>query len=142
MPITRIEVGALNIVASPHPPGVYREVLTAVADKEIELWGSDKAKITAFQEIGDRPHLLYGRVLVWAEIDKDGAWLNKPKNIEATPAEKAQIANALPEDFEPNFRSFYFIFNEKNHHLVLEYRNELGQHFGSKRAERMFSRLG
>jgi hypothetical protein len=112
MAVQKIEVAALNIVASPHPKGVYREILSAIANKEVTLWGSDRGKITEFQEMEDKPNLLYGRVLVWGEIDKDGKWLNENKNIEATPEEKQKIAKAIPEDYEPNFRSFYFVFIE------------------------------
>ncbi len=137
----RIEVGALNIVASPHPDGVYRQVLRQVANKEVPLWGSDRAKITEFQEMEDRPDLLYGRILVWSEIDPDGKWLNKVKNVEATVEEKKEIAEAIPQDYEPNFRSFYFLFVEGKHRLVFEVRNELGQHFAPSRAERLFERL-
>lgn len=137
----QLEVGALNIVASPHPPGVYRELLSAIANKEVQLWGSDRAKITHFQEFEDKPDLLYGRVLVWAEIDTEGKWINKKKNVEATPEEKQIIAEAIPEDYEPNFRSFSYIFVEKKHRLIIETRNELGQHLAPSRAERMFQRL-
>jgi Domain of unknown function (DUF4747) len=141
MATTKIEVGALNIVASPHPAGIYRRILTTIANKEVPLWGMDRAKITEFQEIEDKPNLLYGRVLVWGEIDKEGKWLNKNKNVEATPEEKRRIAEAIPEDYEPNFRSFYFIFIEDRHRLIFETRNDLGQHFAPSRAERMFQRL-
>ncbi|THD68436.1 MAG: DUF4747 family protein [Bradyrhizobium sp.] len=141
MAVQKIEVAALNIVASPHPKGVYREILSAIANKEVTLWGSDRGKITEFQEMEDKPNLLYGRVLVWGEIDKDGKWLNKNKNIEATPEEKQKIAKAIPEDYEPNFRSFYFVFIEDKHRLIFESKNELDQHFAPSRAERMFQRL-
>lgn len=141
MPTTQIEVAALNVVASPHPKGVYREILGSIANKEVTLWGSDRAKITEFLPMEDRQNLLYGRILVWGEIDKDGKWLNKTKNIEATPEEKQLIADSIPEDYEPNFRSFYAIFSEEKHRLVFETKNELGQHFAPSRAERMFQRL-
>jgi hypothetical protein len=137
----RIEVGALNIVASPHPPGVYRTILKAVADKEVHLWGSDMAKITEFREFDDDPDRLQGRILVWAEIDIDGKWLNKKKNVEATPDEKQVIAKAIPSDFEPNFRSFNYVFVESKHRMVVEFRNELGQQLGPSRAEKLFERL-
>jgi hypothetical protein len=136
-----IEVGALNITASPHPPGIYQQILSAVADKEVPVWGSDRAKITQPGPFEDHEDWLYGQILVWAEIDINGKWLNKAKNKEATPEEKKEVIEALPEDLEPNFRSFNFIFLEKKHRLVLEYRNELGQHFGPKRAEKFFQRL-
>jgi len=141
MAVPRIEVGAINIAASPHPEGVYRKAFEAVADKEIWVWGSDKAKITAPGPFEDKPNWLYGQILVWAEIDIDGKWLNKTKNKEATPEEKKKVAAALPRDLEPNFRSFNYIFVVDKHRLVLEYRNELGQHFGAKRAELFFTRL-
>jgi Domain of unknown function (DUF4747) len=141
MATQKIDVAALNIVASPHPPGIYRDVLALVANKEVTLWGSDRVKITEFQEMEDKPNLLYGRILVWGEIDKDGKWLNKNKNIEATPEEKRKIAKAIPEDYEPNFRSFYCVFIEDKHRLVFEARNELDQHFAPSRAERMFQLL-
>jgi hypothetical protein len=141
MAVQKVEVAALNIVASPHPKGVYRELLSAVANKEVTLWGSDRGKITEFQEMEGKPNQLYGRVLVWGEIDKEGKWLNKNKNIEATPEEKRKIAEAIPEDYEPNFRSFYFIFIEDKHRLMFEAKNELDQHFAPSRAERMFQRL-
>src|ERR1700678_1006218 len=139
--VPRIEVGALNIVAAPHPPAVYRQIFSAIADKEVHVWGSDMAKITELREFDDKPGQLYGRVLVWAEIDINGKWLNKAKNIEATPEEKKVIAEALPDDLEPNFHSFNCIFLEKRHLLIVEFRNELGQRFGPSRAEKMLKRL-
>src|SRR4051812_16407387 len=109
----KIQVGALNIAASPHPFGVYRRLLELAANVEVHLHGSDWGKITTVTPLEDRPELLTGRVVLWAHIDKDGKWLNKKKNIEATPIEKQSIV--LPPDFEPNFRSFYFAFNEPTH---------------------------
>lgn len=139
--LNTIEVGAINIVASPHPEGIYRKILKKVANKEVFLGGSDKGKITEVTEAEDNPNILFGRVLVWAEIDTEGHWLNKRKNTEATDREKQEIAAALPKDYEPNFRSFHFIFLEDKHRLIVEYRNELAQRFSPKRAELMFGRL-
>jgi hypothetical protein len=135
----RIEIGAVNIAASPHPSGIYRNLLNLAANVEIHLHGSDWGKITTVTPFEDRPGLLSGRVLLWAHIDKDGKWLNKKKNAEATPAEKKQIV--LPPDIEPNFRSFYFVFHEEKHRMVLEFKNELGQTFGPSRAQSFFSKL-
>lgn len=135
----RIEIGAINIAASPHPVGIYRRLLDLAANVEIHLHGSDWGKITTVTPFEDRPGLLSGRVLLWAHIDKDGKWLNKKKNTEATQAEKNSIV--LSPDIEPNFRSFYFVFHEEKHRLILEFRNELGQTFGPSRAERFFYKL-
>lgn len=140
MPDTqRLEIGAINVAASPHPNGIYRRLLDSAANVEIHLHGSDWGKITAVTPFEDRPGLLSGRVLLWAHIDKDGKWLNKKKNVEATTAEKKQIV--LPPDIEPNFRSFYFVFHEDKHRIVVEFKNELGQTFGPARAQSFFAKL-
>ncbi|MGA8499402.1 MAG: DUF4747 family protein [Xanthobacteraceae bacterium] len=136
---SRITVGALNISASPHPAGVYRQALQAVADKEVHIGGSDWAKITDPGPLDDKPDWLFGQILVWTRIDTAGRWLNKRRNREATPEEKGRIA--LPGELEPNFRAFDYIFIEPRHRLMLQYRNEMGDHFGPKRAERLFSQL-
>jgi hypothetical protein len=141
MAVPNISIGAINIAASPHPEGVYTALFRAVADKEIWVWGSDKAKITAPGPFEGKSDWLYGQILVWAEIDMKGKWLNKRKNKEATQEEKQKVANAIPRDLEPNFRAFNYIFIVSKHRLVLEYKNELGQHFGPKRALTFFSRL-
>jgi Domain of unknown function (DUF4747) len=138
---TKIEVGALNISASPHPPGVYREALRAVADKEVHISGSDWAKITEPGPLEDRPDWLFGQILVWTQIDTAGRWLNKSRNREATAEEKEKIERALPSDLEPNFRAFDYIFVEPRHRLVLQYSNEFGDRFGPKRAAKLFSEL-
>ena len=134
-----IVMGALNIAADPHPKGVYRTLFEAAADKPIRLWGSDWAKITAPIDRESTQPSFYGRILVWTEIDRDGRWLNQAEDREATPTEKRAIQ--IPEILDPNFRSFNFVFIEDRHLLILEYQNELGEHFGPQRAEKLFRRL-
>src|SRR5262245_1243819 len=108
--IAKLELGALNISASPHPEGIYRRSLQAVADREVRVFGTDWAKITEPGPLDDHPDWLYGQILVWTGINADGKWLNKRKNKEATPEEKKKIIAALPNDLEPNFRAFNFVF--------------------------------
>jgi hypothetical protein len=134
-----ILVGALNISADPHPAGIYRRLFQQVAEQAISVWGPDWAKITPPIDRQTKPPSFYGRVLVWTEIDKDGKWLDQRTDKEATDTEKQKIQ--IPDNLDPNYRSFNFVFLESRHLLVLEYRNELGEHFGPIRAERFFSRL-
>jgi hypothetical protein len=136
-----IKVGALNIAASPHPKGIYRSILEEISNKEVPFWGSDRAKITPFEEIEDNSNHLFFRILIWTHLDPDGNWLNKRKNVEATPAEKKEIEESLPKGYEPNYKSFNAVFVEDKHRLILEYRNELGHHLGARRAEKLFQRL-
>ncbi|MEY9604123.1 hypothetical protein AB7M74_010732 [Bradyrhizobium japonicum] len=134
-----ITMGALNIAADPHPQGIYRRLFEAAADLPVRLWGSDWAKITAPIDRETSPPSFYGWVLVWTEIDREGKWLNQVEDREATPHEKRNIL--IPEDLDPNFRSFNFVFLEHRHLLVVEFQNELGEHFGAQRAEKLFTRL-
>jgi hypothetical protein len=134
-----IAMGALNIAADPHPPGVYRTLFDRAVDVPVRLWGSDWAKITKPIDRESKSPSFYGRILVWTEIDRDGKWLNQDEDREATPIEKKEIR--IPEILDPNFRSFNFVFIEDRHLLVLEYQNELGEHFGAQRAEKLFRRL-
>jgi hypothetical protein len=136
---TIIELGAFNVVASPHPEGVYVELLKRVTDVEAHVWGSDYAKITEPRELEDRPGYYFGRILLWTHIDKDNRWLDKTTNDEASEDDKDLIV--IPNDLEPNFRSFHYGLIESKHRLVVEYRNDLGERFGPSRALRLFSQL-
>lgn len=135
----KLILGALNISADPHPSGVYRRLFSQVANKGVQLWGNDWGKITEPQDRETDPPSFYGRVLLWTEIDRTHGWLNQENNKEATPEEMRKVR--IPDELDPNFRSFNFVFMEGRHLLVVEYRNELGQHFGAQRAQRLFSRL-
>ena len=79
----RIGIAALNISASPHPEGIYRQLLEAASEIEVPVWGSDWALMTSPQSIKGHDEWLGGRVLLWTKIDRDGKWLNKTKKVEA-----------------------------------------------------------
>jgi hypothetical protein len=132
-----IELGAINVSASPHPDGVYRQMLLAAANKDIEVFGDDFAKITEASERD--PGIFIGRILVWTKIDKGGDWVNLQKNQKASEQDKSKIV--LVPTIQPNYKSFQFAFIEKKHWLVVEYKNELRQRFSPKRAERFFRNL-
>jgi len=135
----RIVMGALNISADPHPPGIYRRIFTEVAGVKQQIHGADWGKITEPQDRETTPPSFYGRVLLWTEIDRDGKWLHQEQDREATPTEKRNIV--IPNELDPNFRSFHFVFFEDRHLLVVEFQNELGERFGAARARKLFSLL-
>jgi hypothetical protein len=138
---TTIEVAALNIVASPHPPGTYLRLFQFITGKEIPLWGSDRAKITEPRAIDGRADDFFGEILIWAHIDTDSPWLNTDTDTEATDEEMQEVVAALPANLEPNFRYFTYVLNQAEHIVLLEIRNEAGQRLSPKRAKRMFDRL-
>lgn len=134
---TRMSVGAINITASPHEPGTYEKILQAAAEKPIWLGGSDYAKITRTDRRKDGR--LIGRIIVWTEIDKKGAWLNSETNDTASNDDKQYIN--IPEKLKPNYRYFYFGFDPKSHLMIFEFKNESGQSFGPARANKFFGTL-
>lgn len=141
MEITHIEVAALNVVASPHPKGIYLRLFQYAAGKEIPLWGSDRAKITEPREMDDKPNYFFGEILIWARIDTETPWLNTDTDTEATEEEMEAVVEALPGNLEPNLRTFTYILNQTDHIVLLEIKNEAGQRLSPKRAKRMFDRL-
>jgi hypothetical protein len=138
---TYLEVAALNIVATPHPEGIYVSLLEAIAGEEFLLGGSDRAKITAPTEFEHPKGFYHGQVFVWAHIDTDQKWLNTEKDVAATDEEMEALEKALPDNLEPNFRYFTYVLDVEEHILLLEVKNENGSRFSPKRAERMFSYL-
>jgi hypothetical protein len=134
-----IEVGALNIVATPHPPGIYHDLLELVSDTEIHIWGADYAKITKPHRRKSNPDQYRGHILVWTKVDKSGRWINKKKNEEASELEKRKIV--IPEEVQPNFRSFNYALIESRHRLIIEHRNQYNERFGPTRVLRLFREL-
>jgi hypothetical protein len=59
----------LNIVATPHPPGTYERLIREAARKSVNFWGDQYAQIGDAEEI--EPGLLWGRLVIWTEIDPD-----------------------------------------------------------------------
>jgi hypothetical protein len=132
-----MEIGEINISASPHPPGIYRAALEKAANNGVQIFGSDWAKLTPATE--QEPGVLVGRVLVWTKIDKEGDWVNLEKNQKASDIDKKKIV--LEPAIQPNYKSFQWAFIEKRHLMFIEYRNELRQGFGPKRVERFLSKI-
>lgn len=135
----KLVVGALNIVASPHPEGVYLRALQIAAGFQVEVWGSDYAKITPPVPIPTDPENVWGLVHVWTEINRKGRWFDKLKDKEAEQSEKDKIV--IPDHLDPNYRTFYYALDLKKHRLIIEYRNSEGENFGPSRAKRLFDRL-
>ena len=136
-----VEVGALNIVASPHPEGIYLELVKAISGKELPYVGSDWIKLTAPEEFEAPRGFYHGQILIWTEIDTNKKWLNKEKDAEATDEEMRKVEEALLPNFEPNFRPFTYILDPAEHIVLIETKNEFGQNFSARRAGRAFANL-
>ncbi|MGO8739149.1 DUF4747 family protein [Rhodoblastus sp.] len=136
---TKIVVGAINIAASPHEEGTYRRLIEAVAGKEVDLGGSDFAKLTKPEQVDSNPNVMIGRICVYALIDKKSDWFNKETNDKATEKDKESIVVA--DNLAPNYRYFYYALELKRHLIIFEMSNEMNQHFGAARASKFFNGL-
>lgn len=134
-----IVVGAINVAATPHPAGIYKRLFDYAATLEVHLHGSDWGKVTPIKEFKGRDGVYLGNVIIWTPIDRRGKWVNKRRGEEATDKEKEKIF--IPEEIEPNMRSFLFALDEKSHRIVIEFQNDLGHRFGPQRAKKFFATI-
>ena len=136
----RISVSALNLSASPHPEGVYRNLLRYAAGYEVALGGSDYAQITnpTYRSAEDH-NVIHGRIGVWTPISKEADWYDRTTKDKATAEQKRLIS--IPDNIEPNYRYFYYAFDIKRHLLIFENRNSEGQTFSVSRCEKLFDIL-
>lgn len=135
----RIPVYALNVAASPHPPGVYLRLLTKAAKFVVPAHGSDWAKITAPSRPKMHDDLYTGRILVWTEIDLKGKWYDTSKDAELS--EEIRKTINIPPNAKPNYRAFDYVFSEKKHRLYFEATNDLGKSIGPTVARRVLLQL-
>lgn len=133
-----LKVSALNISATPHPAGIYVDLLKKAAGKKANFRGNDWAKFTKPVE-SDTPGVFTGRILVWTEIDTRGPWLDDETDDLLSPADKATIS--IPKKAKPNYRTFNYVFRVDKHRLYFEAGNEFGDQFGTTMAQRVFYNL-
>jgi hypothetical protein len=69
-----VTLGALNVSATPHPPGVYENLLKAAQNKEVLYRGEEKAMVVSVRS--EDSGFTTGQVFVYTEIIQDGAWLS------------------------------------------------------------------
>lgn len=133
-----VEIGFLNIVATPHPPGVYDRLLRSAAGKAVEFYGDLRAAITSPRAAAGESHLLQGRVVIWTDIDEDQPGVNKR---DLSSVKLADMNFRVPGNLGFNGKPFIFVFNTRTHVLAFEGRNEFGQRLSPERARRIFDRL-
>jgi len=133
-----LEVCGLNIVATPHPNGVYERILRTVAGTPVRVRGNDWAKITE-PKASSKKGVLDGRIIVWTTIDVDGRWLDTTKDEELSRADKKSIS--IPSHAKPNYRVFSYALDVNRHRIHYESLNEFGETLGPTVARRLFENL-
>ena len=133
-----IRVGFLNVVATPHPAGVYERLFRFAANRPVPYWGAETAAITAIKEIDGEPNLFSGSILTWVEVDPALPAVNKER-LEEVPltADQRRMTDALGF----NSRVFRFILDVAEHRVSFLTYNEVGRRLSPSRALTIFDRL-
>ncbi len=133
-----IRVGFLNVVATPHPEGVYERLFRYAANRPVRFWGSETAAIAPIRARADESGIFVGQILTWVEIDPASPAVNKAKleEVSLSDAQK-QMTTALGF----NSRVFRFVLDVKEHRVSFLTFNEAGQRLSPARALAIFSRL-
>lgn len=134
-----LQVAALNISANPHPDGIYVDLLVKAAGKKTNYRGDSWAKFTKPKQVEGDSDLYVGRILIWTEINKDGAWLNDETDDFLSNEEKSEIQ--IPDKAKPNYRVFNYLFRQSTHRLYFEIRNEFSEWLGTTMAQSIFTNL-
>ena len=106
---TTVEIGFVNIVATPHPAGIYNESLAKVANKPVNVRGKDWAIITKVAKSKSDEKLFRGSISVWTDIDA-----SEP-SIDKSTFRKQDVEAALAKIFAQrgfNNRTFDFVLDE------------------------------
>lgn len=119
---SKIDIGFVNVVATPHPPGIYRDALEQVANRPVNIRGKDFAIITAPEPSKNEPDLFEGTISVWTDID------STEPSIDKATFKKQNVEAALQKIFAErgfNSRSFSYVLEARSHKVVVELKNEL-----------------
>ncbi|WP_082449293.1 DUF4747 family protein [Sphingomonas sp. Leaf67] len=133
-----ISVGFVNIVATPHPKGIYESALAAVANKPVNIRGRDWGIITKPIAVKGYDNLREGIVSVWTDID------SSEPSIDKATFKKVDVEAALREIFAKrgfNNRSFHYVLNIERHKVAVELKNDLGKTISVRQAGKLFEML-
>lgn len=132
----KFEAGFINLVASPHPEGIYPRSLASVANDPVNYWGSNYAAIRAPRQ-NDKDSFLYdGYLTIWTEVD-----VSEPSIDKAT-LQEVDLEEDLKEIFRKrgfNSRTFNYVLDESTHKIAVELLNDQGKTLSAKQAGNIFS---
>ncbi|SHE38341.1 protein of unknown function [Loktanella atrilutea] len=112
----------LNVVAQPHPDGIYRELFSTASSNAAANYRADHfARVSPVT--GSKDGIFRGRLALWTELDPNEPTIHKD-SFDQKLLSDSDIS--LPRDIGFNSKIFYFSFNEKSHRLYIELRNDEG----------------
>ncbi len=132
----QMKFSVLNVVAQPHPPGIYRRIFEKAAGNGVRFWGDEFAALSPISETRDG--VFSGRLAIWTQVDKNSDVI-RIDSFEQLSLRESEVS--VPNNIGLNSKVFVFAFNEKRHHMYIEMQNDERKHLSPKRAERPVYRI-
>lgn len=133
-----VEAAFVNVVATPHPKGVYPRLFRSAAERAVTYRGTSRAAITALSAIPGSDGFYSFQLVAWTEVNPDEPTINKAALKKADfPREGREFVSK----YGVNGRVFYCILDEQSHLVTVELKNEDGQTITPGILERIFTRL-
>jgi hypothetical protein len=129
--------GFINLVAQPHPEGVYEEALNAVVNSPVQYFGSNFAAIRPASRNPNDPNMLEGVLTVWTDVSTD------EPSIDKATLEEVALDEELKRIFAKrgfNNRSFLYVLDTATHTVAVELLNDHGKTLSPRQAGRIFER--
>lgn len=133
-----VEVAFLNIVATPHPEGVYERLIRFAAHHPVSYWGSNRAAITRPAKARDDSGFLTFTLFLWTEVNPDEPAINKAELEKASFPDEGREFTAR---YGVNGRSFTCVFDPTIHLLSVEIKNEDGKTVSPERLRKIWVEL-
>jgi hypothetical protein len=116
----RTRFSVLNIIAQPHPSGVYNHLFSVLGTtvQPVSFWGALKAWLSVTG--GEGPGgTITGMVKRYSELDSSQDWYDEKNDGPANPEQVEQIKE-ITKDLKPHFKQAFFMFDPKTHHAFVE----------------------
>lgn len=131
-----LEIGVLNIKATPHPDGIYPKLLRKIANTPVPYHGDDYFTLRPPERVDGG--FYQGRLWIWTNVDPTKPAINKDRLEELS---SADAERDLRTDIGLNLKVFLYVLRERDHLIFYEFRNEDGQHLAPNRLVKALNRL-
>jgi Domain of unknown function (DUF4747) len=133
-----VQIGFVNVVATPHPTGIYATALKEISGKPVGFRGNDFAVVLPPKVSKSDPDLWEGTLSVWTDID------SSEPSIDKGTFEKKNVEEALVRIFAErgfNNRAFDYVLDAKTHTIAVALTNEQGKTISVRQVGKIFSLL-
>ncbi|QVM83323.1 DUF4747 family protein [Novosphingobium decolorationis] len=132
-----IPIGFLNVVASPHPQGIYHNALQQASLEPVQYRGRDWAIIKPPSKSQSDTQIYEGQICVWTDVNPE------EPSIDKTTFQEEIVGDNLKKVFEKqgfNNRTFSYALDENTHKIAIELKNELGKTLSIHLAGKIFQK--